>query len=238
MSRPPKVNCSLCPQRKTGIFAGLDDETLERLACQRTLQKFKTGQEIFCAGGPPLAVYCMHSGKVRLSMSGDRGEELVLELGEPGRVLGLRAVLACEPYESTATAIETTVACTIPAEVFERALADAPTAALQAARVLARDVRKAHARLLEALQRSVPQRAAHALLSLHVQALGKSPGSPAPIRIARVDLAHIIGTTPETLSRVLHMFESRGALAVTRKDIRIRNADVLRSIARLRFDEA
>jgi CRP-like cAMP-binding protein len=45
-------------------------------------------------------------------------------------------------------------------------------------------------------------------------------------------MARLIGTTPETLSRTLHGFAERGVLEVDRQQIRVRDLEVLRRIAR------
>jgi CRP/FNR family transcriptional regulator len=195
---------------------------IERLS---TVQTFQAGQELFCEGGPPLAVHCLHAGRVKLSMAGEGGEELVLEFCEPGRLLGLRAVMAGEPFEATAVAAERCSVCTIPREALEEVLEHSPAATRAAARILARELRNAHRRLMEVLQHSVPQRVAHLLVMMKE----KSAAEP---RMRRADLAHMVGTTPETLSRVLHALKARGAVAVTRTEIRVRDASLLRRIAK------
>jgi CRP/FNR family transcriptional regulator, polysaccharide utilization system transcription regulator len=233
---PTSITCASCAHRKSGIFAGVGEAALSRIERQRTVQTFHPGQEIFCAGGPLLAVYCLHEGRVKLSMAGDGGEELVLEFCEPGRLLGLRAAMAEGSYEATAVSMERSVVCTIPREVFYDTLDHSPSMARAAAAVLAGEVSRAHARLMEAVQHNVTQRAAHVLLMLHERAAAAPDKAPRALSMRRGDLAHMIGTTPETLSRVLHRLEARGAVSVTRAEIRVANVTLLRRIGKLALD--
>lgn len=226
MRRSPKDVCADCPLRDSGIFAAAAEDALARLDRQRTIQTFRSGRELFCEGGPALAVYCLLDGRVRLSMSGENGEEFVLEFCEPGRLLGLRALLAGDSHETTAVAAGDARVCTIPREAMEELFDHAPEALRAAARTLAAELRGMHLRLVEAVRHTVTQRVAHMLIELEEQ-------SPAALRTRRADLAHMVGTTPETLSRVLHALESRGAIEVTRSEIRVRDAALLRRIARI-----
>jgi CRP/FNR family transcriptional regulator len=226
MTRMAKTSCTTCPQRRAGILAGVPDEVMNLVERRRTLQTFRPGHELFGEGGPALAVHCLHEGLVKLTMAGDGGEELVLEFCRAGRLLGLRAALADEPYEATATAIETSSVCTIPRDALEQVFERSPASLRAATRTLAREVHAAHLRLMEVVQRSVPQRVAHALVVMQETAENE-------LRVRRSDMAHLVGTTPETLSRVLHGLESRGAIAVTRAQIRVKDAPLLRRIARL-----
>lgn len=226
MPRVARGACADCPQRRSGILASVSDEVMALVDRERTGQTVRVGQALFCEGGPPLAVHCLHEGRVRMTMADEGGEELVLEFCLPGRLLGLRAVLAEEPYEATAVAVETSRVCTIPRATLEALLERCPAALRAASRLLAQDVHQAHQRLMEVVQRSVPQRIAHALVVMQQNAEAERP-------TRRSDLAHMIGTTPETLSRVLHGLESRGAIGVTRTSIHVRDPALLRRIARM-----
>jgi len=230
MTRVSKVSCADCPQRRAGILAPAPDDAMARVEGARTVQTFRAGQQLFAEGGPALAVHCLHEGHVKLTMAGEAGEELVLEFCKPGRLLGLRAVLADEPYEATAVAMEPSSVCTIPRAVVEDLFENTPDALRAATRVLAHEVRDAHRRLMEVVQHRVPQRVAHALVVMQARAETEP-------RMRRSDLAHMLGTTPETLSRTLHHLESRGAIAVTRTQIRVRDADLLRRIAKMSVAE-
>lgn len=231
MRRDSNDACATCPQRNGGIFAAAAGDALARIDRQRTVQKFRSGRELFCEGGPALAVYCLLEGRVRLSMTGEDGEEFVLEFCEPGRLLGLREMLAGDPHESTAVAVSNARVCTIPREAMEELFDHSPEALRAAARSVSHELRCAHLRLLEAVRHTVPQRVAHMLVELLEQ-------SPEAMRTRRADLAHMVGTTPETLSRVLHALESRGAVQVSRAEIRVRDAGLLRRIARIPEQEA
>ena len=85
---------------------------------------------------------------------------------------------------------------------------------------------------MELVHRPVRQRAARMLLGL------LSPSRPAVTTgvitgrdLQRKDMARMIGTTPETLSRVLRDFARRGMIALTRDSLQVRDVSLLRRVA-------
>jgi CRP/FNR family transcriptional regulator len=82
----------------------------------RVAHGYERGQVIFYEGNPAFAVYCLHSGKVRLYKEGKHDEEVVLGTRMAGDLIGYREILADEPYASTAEALEKSVACAVPRE--------------------------------------------------------------------------------------------------------------------------
>jgi CRP/FNR family transcriptional regulator, cyclic AMP receptor protein len=60
---------------------------------------------LFTEGEVPLGVFVLYSGAVELSMSSRGSRRFVLQVAEPGHILGLTATVSGKPYAVTATTI-------------------------------------------------------------------------------------------------------------------------------------
>lgn len=224
--------CAVCKSRSTSLLCGLSHKVQGRVEQDRATHVFRRGQAIFYAGATAHALYVLRSGRVKVFRTWRGGEELVLRLLGPGELLGYRPLLANEPYVASAEAVEDSTLCIIPAATVRELLRDVPGLALELLAKLARELRLSEDLMMDLIHRPVRQRAARLLLLLFTDNQGAA--EPALLRshhLRRQDMARMIGTTPETFSRVLRGFAQRGIVALTRDRIRIRNQALLHKVA-------
>jgi CRP/FNR family transcriptional regulator len=177
-------------------------------------------------------VYCIGAGVVKLYKSGKDDKRVAIRLLGPGEVVGYRALLADEPYAATAEAVETTVACTIPREAFEELLHSDACTAFRFMSKLAVELRISEDELVSRVQRSARQRIARFLLWVLDNVPDESqPGNRITLPLLREEIAQMVGTTPETLSRVFKEFDRGRILKVDRKHIVVANSRALRRVA-------
>ncbi len=232
MRAPARITCAQCAFAESGIGARLEPEQLERFERDKTTQVLLPGQTLFCEGGPAHAVYCVRSGSFKVYKIGWRGEPLVLRFARPGSAMGLGAAVEGRPYEDTAEALEESVVCTIPIATFKECATRSPRMASAIMRRLANEVHEAHERMLELAHCDVTQRVAHLVLAMHEEQQLAAPNGAERRRPPRhTDLAAMIGTTPESLSRALHVLRERGVIEVTKDTIQVRDIAKLRAIA-------
>lgn len=233
MKGPTKIACSMCEHAERGLGSRLDAVHLARFEQDKSVQLVRAGQTLFCEGGPPHAVYCVRSGRFKLFKLDVNGEPLVLRFAHPGAALGLEAAVEGEPHADTAEAIEDSVVCVIPYATFKECSTRSPGMASSIMRGLALQLREAHERMMHLAHHDVMQRAASMLLTMNDE-LQHRPANTGPGgHIRHMDLAAMIGTTPESFSRVLHTLRERGVIEVTRDSIRVTNVAKLRAIARV-----
>ncbi len=226
------LKCGVCGQLPSSIFCSLAGSHLDKLDREKTVHEYEKGQVIFSEGDLGQAIHCIYSGKVKLYKLGPKDEEQIIRLLGPGEVLGYRALLAHEPCAATAQALESTIICSISKPTFLELLRQSPDLVLKLLSKMARELRISEELALSLAQESVRQRTAHLLLFL-------SEGNPAqaksdrPIRVPlkHKDMAQMIGTSPETLSRTLHYLERRGIVRLTRSEIYIQNLSALQLLA-------
>lgn len=227
-----EVTCALCDLRKIGLFGALEDDFLGRVDTEKTVHLYRQRQVVFHEGTPPLAIYCIRAGRVKLYRTGSKGEEVVLRILVPGDVFGHRPLLAGELYAATAEAIEEAEVCVLPKQTLIELLRVSPSLALEMLARLSRDLRVSEDQLLDVSQRSVKQRAANLLL-MFLEGCGEriDGGVKLAIPIQRKEMAQMVGTTPETFSRTLHDLAERQAIALSRSEIVVIDEKLLRQIA-------
>lgn len=232
MSKDSPDRCTVCKSRSTELVCGLSTRARDRLEQDRAMHLFRRGQTIFYAGAPAHALYVVRSGRVKVFRTWHGGEEQVLRVLGPGELLGYRPLLANEPYHASALAVEDSRVCIIPAATLRELLRDEPELALGLLAKLARELRTAEDLMMDLLHRPVRQRAARLLLSLLED--NRDAAEPALLEshhLRRQDMARMIGTTPETFSRVLRGFAQRGILTLARDRICIRDHTLLHKVA-------
>jgi CRP-like cAMP-binding protein len=232
MASTPLDRCAFCNARNTGLVCSLNSDSHGRIRGETTTHLFHRGQLIFYAGAPAHALYVIRSGRVKVFRTSRAGDEQVLRLLGPGEIVGFRPLLAGDSYRASAEAVEEASVCILPAATLRELLRELPELALELLAKLARELSQSEDLMMSLLHRPVRERAARVLLLLRED----NRGAPEPERLEsrhlrRQDMARMIGTTPETFSRVLRGFAHRGAIELTRDSLRIRNLALLQEIA-------
>ncbi len=232
MRKKTLPRCDICTAQNPGGVCRLKTGPAGRFAGERAAQLFLRGEALFHEGWPAHSLFIVHSGRVRVFRTWKDGEEQVLRVLGPGEIVGYRPILANEPYGASAEALEDSSVCVVPrAAVLERIRQD-PELALEMLSKLSKELRISEDLMMDLIRRPVRERAARLLAGL-VEVYGAT-GESASLTsgsIPRKDLARMIGTTPETFSRILRGFAQRGIVELTRNRIVVRDAALLRRAA-------
>lgn len=224
-------DCQLCKIRSSGIFNSMDRQDVEKLNNCKTTHEYSRGQVIFYEDNPSLAIYCIHSGMVKLFKTGKSDEEFVIRLLGPGEIMGFRAFLADEPFAATAQAVSDTQICIISKEDFQDVLGSSTELSFNIMAKLAVDLRISEEQCLSRAQETVRQRTARMLLQfLETSSELTDNKSKIYLPLLRSEMAQVVGTTPETFSRTLRSLAQKGILKLSRSDISVIDVDKLRAI--------
>ena len=203
-------------------FADLRDLSLERKQ-----QTYRKKADIFLEGSASQWLYFINEGQVKTYKSSEEGKELVTGLLGAGDILGHLALLDdSRRHAETATALEETDVSLIPSEDLFKLLHGNREVAGKFIKMLSHHLADREEQLLHVAYHSVRQRVAEALLELaqnHPEA-----GSPPVIMIAQKDLAGIVGTVKETVTRTLADFKEEGLIRIDRMKITVLNEAGLR----------
>lgn len=203
------------------LFAGLPLATLDTLtniAHRRTLDR---GDWLFHQEEAAHTVFIVYRGQLRLVQHTADGKDVTMATFVPGDVIGLVVSLTGDPYPGSVEALDTSELLGIPGEFLWQLLRNNVDMAVQVIQIVASHLHEAHNRIRELSAERVQQRVARSLIRL-VQKVGiKDKGSHIrlDIRLSRQDLAQMNGTTLETISRTLTVWEQAGIIDARREAI-------------------
>jgi len=224
--------CRQCELRVRGMFCNLNPETLTNYEGIGTQIAYRKGVKLFEEETPCTGVFVLCSGRVKLSCTSREGKTLLLRIAVPGDVLGLGAVISGSRYEVTAETLEPTSLKSIRREEFLAFLNRFGDASLRSAQALSKEYRSAFfdARRL-ALSDSAAARLAGVLLDWGKAAsIGKAEMRFA-MALTHEELANLIGTSRETVTRVLGRFKKENLIRISGSSVLIVNSSKLEQMA-------
>ncbi|MCC2547792.1 response regulator [Hymenobacter sp. BT175] len=201
--------------------------SLDSLTTDRRPHSVPRRQIVYAEGDEATRLYFVQAGRVKTSKATAAGKELITGLYQTGDFFGYKSLLEGTPHHDTAVAVEDATLLYIPADDFTQLLLRNPEVSRQFVRLLAGRVREQEELLLDMAYNSLRKRVADTLLRLHEQYRRLSPADPG-IPLSRDDMAALIGTAPESLSRTLSEFRQDGIIELTPKLIRVLQPEKLR----------
>lgn len=219
-------NCLSCPFRGEHLFCNLAVPAGQRLNEIKSTAVYPKGAMLFIEGQLARGVFVLCSGKVKLSTTSREGKTIITKISEPGDVLGLNAVISNRPYEVTAEMMEPGQANFIPRDSLMLMLKDFPEASMRVAQQLSRNYYTAYEEIRTlGLAASPSEKFAKLLLSWSTKTTQNDGSSHVKLTLTHEEIAEIIGTTRETVSRLFSEFkkkqlmQSKGATLVIRSRV-------------------
>lgn len=214
------------------IFQGMTQEDIAILQGVVTSRCFNKGEIVFREGESSEALFIIQKGLIKLTKVSVDGKEQIIRLLFEGDFFGQFSLLQNENHYANAETLEETIICTIEKQPFIEALERSPNMALRFISALNNRLHHADEWMSLLSLMDVEQRLARVIL-LFSEKLALTNGQ-FTLPISKKDLASLIGTTPETLSRKLVSFVEKQILVLKqRRDIQVVDHHKLKLIAGL-----
>jgi CRP/FNR family transcriptional regulator, cyclic AMP receptor protein len=221
-------NCLSCPVREEHLFCNLSLPALKKLNEIKSTAVYPKSTMLFIEGQQPRGVFVLCAGKAKLFTSASDGKTIITKISEPGDVLGLNATISNRPYEVTAEMMEAGQANFIARDALLEFLRQHGEVALRIAEQLSRNYYAAHEEIRTlGLTSSPSEKFAKLLLSWSAD--GGNANEPAHVKmtLTHEEIAEIIGTTRETVSRLFSDFKKKQLLQTKGSTLIIRNKPAL-----------
>ena len=206
-----------------------DRELLSREAKSHLLRK---NQILFEQGSVAQNVYVLMKGKVKAYQSNRDGSNQILFIYVARDMFGYRPILANENQPLSVAALETSEFLVIGRERFLYVLEESPTLSKHLLISLSKEFSILANRINNFTQRSTRERLALALLLLQEKYEWVSDSDDtSTINLKRSDLADYVGTSLETLVRILTEFKAHGLVSIDGKNVKISDRRRLLKIA-------
>ncbi|MBW1722600.1 MAG: Crp/Fnr family transcriptional regulator [Deltaproteobacteria bacterium] len=209
------------------LFRGLPFDQLRDLADIAEERRVERGTMIFHDGDEGNGFYVVIAGRVKIYKLSFDGKEQILHLFGPGEPFGEVPVFAGQRFPANAQSMEPGLLLFFPREAFVELITGNPFLALNMLAVLSVRLRR-FAHLIDDLSlKEVPGRLAAYLLYLSERKMGSLDFE---LGITKGQLAALLGTIPETLSRILSRMKSRGLIETEGRRIRILDLEGLETL--------
>lgn len=226
------IDLRLSILQQTPFFNGLSPSEMGAVNEQFREFGYQPGASIYFSGEKAANLYIVASGRVKLLRHSLSGQDVLLDILQPGDYFGTLMGVADDLYPETAVAQTAVCVLTIEAETFRTLLQQYPTAALSVLDITAKRLHDTQETVRRLSTNSVEQRIAAVLLKL-ADKLGEKTDEGILIQmvLSRDDLAQMSGTTTETASRIISQFQKAGLVHSGRQWLALTDKPGLQEIA-------
>lgn len=207
------------------LFDGLPSDQVEALAEIAVIKNYEKGENIFFEGDLGIGFYVVGSGKVKISKISFAGKEHILHIFGGGEPFGEVPVFNGMPFPATAEALIKTKTIFFPREKFVLLVEANPSLALNMLAVLSFRLRKFATQIENLSLKEVPARLASYLVYLSEE---QENEKVVELDISKGQLASLLGTIPETLSRIFSKMNDEGLIQVNGKRITLLDPEGLK----------
>lgn len=230
------TGCEDCNVLQCSAFSKISLSDQKYISSNKYCTTYKKGMTIFCTGTKPVGVYCLKQGRVKIIIFGIQKEHTIRFI-KPGELFGLDSMLTENNFHCCATVVEEATVCRIYKQDFIHILMKYPQLSFDIMSSLSRMIEDANNKIISLAQKSVRERTAESLLYLYQYFRGEKQeallkdSTNCGIKLSREDIANVVGTSTETVIRMISEFKSDGYISVKGKNIFIRDSYGLKKIA-------
>src|ERR1051325_100601 len=209
-------NCTDCTVRFERLFCNMSTSTVNTLEGIKFTGVYPKGSLLFVEGEMPRGIFILCSGRAKLTTSSSEGKTLIVKIAEPGEVLGASATILGKPYEVSAETIEPAQLNFIKRDDFLKFLTTNAEACMHTAQQLSEKYHSAQREIRSlGLSQTTSEKLAKLLLDW-CDAGGEETarGMRLKVLLTHEEIAQMIGTTRETITRLLSDFKRKKIIDV------------------------
>jgi CRP/FNR family cyclic AMP-dependent transcriptional regulator len=206
--------------RTVPIFSDLTVDDIASLGRLSIRKHYPKDTVIFFENEEGDFFFMILDGRIKVTILGDDGREVILSLLGPGDFFGEMALLDNEPRSATAIAVEDSELLSLHRTDFQSVLADNKSITVGLIRVLTSRLRKANHQISTLALLDVYGRVARVIVDMaREEGRRLKDGRIAFRRATHQEIANRIGTTRETVTRMLKDLERQGLIHVEGKEM-------------------
>uniref|UniRef100_UPI00321708D9 Crp/Fnr family transcriptional regulator n=1 Tax=uncultured Draconibacterium sp. TaxID=1573823 RepID=UPI00321708D9 len=220
-------SCIDCTFKSSEVSILSNDElcVLEK-GCLKT--SFKKGELIFKEGAPARHITYIRDGYIKLVKQGIGGKDFILSISKKGAYLGIQNLNSAQKKNYfSAIAISQSEVCFIETECFAKLLKQNGAFASRVISTIVNDQMNYFDRLVNNVQQQLPGRLANTLMYFKNEVYNENPFN---LNLTKAELAALIGTSRESVSRILKDFQDAGIIKMQRNIITILNEQKMEEI--------
>ncbi|HUJ15857.1 MAG TPA: Crp/Fnr family transcriptional regulator [Thermoanaerobaculia bacterium] len=208
--------CADCTVRTERLFCNMSPSSVSTMDSIKFTGIYPKGSLLFVEGEQPRGVFILCSGRAKLTTSSSEGKLLIVKIAEPGEVLGASATILGKPYEVSAETLEPSQLNFIKREDFLRFLTANAEVCMHTAQQLSEKYHSAQREIRSlGLSQTTGEKLAKLILDWCDQDGDETPkGVRLKVLLTHEEIAQMIGTTRETVTRLLSDMKRRKLIDV------------------------
>ena len=211
------------------LFVSLDENQVELITHAASIRSIKKSELLFSEGQTATAFFIVVSGSVKIYKLSAEGSEQILHVQQPGDLVAEGIIFEFDLYPAFCEALEDSVLIRLAKSQFLELLRHCPDITFKMMSAYSRRLRQLILKIEELSLHDVKSRLATYFIN---NAEFENNKHIVPIKFAKKDLAAILGTIPETLSRMLTLFKKEKIIVEAQGKIIIEDMKKLNSISK------
>jgi CRP/FNR family transcriptional regulator, dissimilatory nitrate respiration regulator len=214
----------------TFLFSAFSSDQLEMLKTSVSLKNVNSGDQIFLENQTASAFFIIVSGKVKIYKLSPSGDEHILHVQTKGDIIAEAAIFDLKTYPANCQALEQTELLRISRERFIEILRHNPELSLKMMASYSKRLRQFVHMVEDLTFRDIKSRLAKYLIS---NCTTEKDSVYCAMDLSKKEIASLLGTIPETLSRTLDFLKKKNLISEKDKKIIILDLDKLKILADL-----
>jgi CRP/FNR family transcriptional regulator, polysaccharide utilization system transcription regulator len=211
-------------------FDVLKEDQIKRINENSYLVTHKKGEDIFRQNKPISYIKFIKSGLVKISREGANEKSVIIKIASTGSFLDLLSLFYENRYQYSATSIEDTNITYTSFSVFKEILSENGTYAICLMNLLCAEAKLLMDKVINVSQKQVTGRLADVLLFFSKNIYQSNTYT---LPVSRMELAELISSTKESISRVLTEFKNDKIIDIDDKNITIKSPELLQILSKL-----
>ncbi len=224
------ANCDHCVIRELNAFSSVSTEDLSNINKHKKTIRIKKGEILFDEGTALKGIYCLRSGKCKLTKLAPNGKEQIVRFIKKGELIGHRSVFSDSVTHLTITALEDMDVCFVPKNEILDLFKRSGDFSLSLTKSICDDLNEANSSIANMAQKNVKERLAESLLFFD-RIFGKDSEGYISVNLTREEIANAIGTATESTIRLLSEFKKDGYISLSGRRIKIEDPVKLQHLA-------
>ncbi len=210
------------------LFNGLPDDQLEAIKKIAIEKQINKGEIVVSEGDEGKGFFVIVEGRVKVFKVSAEGKEQILHIFGPGQPFGEVPVFAGQRFPANAQAIDSARVLFFPRVAIVDLITANPSLALNMLAEMSKKLRLFAVQIENLSLKEMPARLASYLIHLADE---QGEEESVTLKISKGQLASILGTIPETLSRIFAKLSGNNLIRVEGKEITLLNRSGLADLA-------
>ncbi len=214
------------------LFSGVGEQEMKELGEATVMVKLEPQERILPAHQEERAIWMIKEGLVSLTYGDAEGKEATVMLLGAGDLFGALAEYEGMEYGESVIALKSTLLCRISQQQMEALLNRYPETAYRITKFSWLRIARLQQRLAEIMTKSVKERLATLLLQLAADygSDGSDGSRSLGLTITHDDLARLVGSSREMVSKVMAHYREMGWVRSSRKSVDLLDVSALEKV--------